>query len=197
MSGAMNWPSRMPASNPPAARSTSLVACGDLQLDLGIGLAEGRDQRLQQDRHHRARHREAQQSGRPLPEVTRDLACGDELLEGGLGARQKSLAGFGQADAARRADEERRADARLKRAYRLADRRRSHPEFRGRSAKIAVLGDAQERLHAVERAFPDCEVLLHSPSTLSRIVARRKRSYMWIANQEHGDVETQDPRQSP
>jgi hypothetical protein len=59
------------------------------------------------------------------------------------------------------------------------------------------LGNAQERLHAVERAFPHCEVLLHSPSTLSRIVARRKRLYMRIANQEHGDVETQDPRQSP
>ena len=42
------------------------LACGDLHLDLGIGLAEGCDQRLQQDRHHRPRHREAQQSGRPL-----------------------------------------------------------------------------------------------------------------------------------
>ena len=78
-----------------------LLACGDLHLDLGIGLAEGCDQRLQQDRHHRARHREAQQSGRPLSEVTRGLACGDEFLEGGLGARKEAFAGFGQADAAR------------------------------------------------------------------------------------------------
>jgi hypothetical protein len=36
----------------------------------------------------------------------RGLAGGDELLEGGLRARNESLAGFGQADAARRADEE-------------------------------------------------------------------------------------------
>ena len=67
------------------------LACGDLHLDLGIGLAEGCDQRLQQDRHDRARHREAQQPGRPLSEVTRDLACGDELLEGGLCAREESV----------------------------------------------------------------------------------------------------------
>ena len=135
-----------------------LLARGDLHLDLGIGLAERRDQRLQQDRHHRARRREAQQPRRPLSELARGLACGDELLEGGLCARKESFAGFGQADAARRADEERRADARLKRAHRLADRRRSDPDFRGRSAKTAMLGDAQERLHAVERASPDCEV---------------------------------------
>jgi hypothetical protein len=43
-----------------------------------------------------------------------------------------------------------------------------------------VLRNAQERLHAVERAFPDCEVLLHDPSTLSRIVACEKRSYIWL-----------------
>src|SRR5215472_13819147 len=30
--------------------------------------------------------------------------------------------------------------------------------------------NAQERLHAVERALPDCEVLFHAPSTLSQIV---------------------------
>jgi hypothetical protein len=29
-----------------------------------------------------------------------------------------------------------------------------------------VLGNAQERLHAVEGALPDCEVLLHSLSIL-------------------------------
>ena len=114
----------------PARREVDqFFAGGDLHLDLGIGLAERCDQRLQHDRHHRARHRQAQQSGRPLPEITRDLARGDQLLEGGLGARQEAFAGFGQADTARGADEERRADARLERAYRLADRRGRHPEF--------------------------------------------------------------------
>ena len=153
-------------------------ACGDLHLDLGIGLAERRDQRLQQDRHHRPRHREAQQSGRPLPKVTRNLACGDKLLESGLCTRVKSLAGFAQADTARRADEKCCADARLKCAYRLADRRWCYPELRSRSSKTAVLSNAQERLYAVERALPDCEVLLHTLPTLSRIVVRRKRSYI-------------------
>jgi hypothetical protein len=140
-------------------------ARGDLHLDLGIGLAEGCDQRLQQDRNHSARHREVQQPGRPLSEVTRVLACGDKLPEGGLCARQESFTGFGRADTARRADEERYANTRFKCPHRLADRRRSHPEFRGCSPKTAVLGNAQERLYAIERTLPDCEVPLHKPST--------------------------------
>jgi hypothetical protein len=45
-----------------------------------------------------------------------------------------------------------------------------------------MLGDAEERFDAVERAMPDCEVLLHSPSTLSRIVAGGKRPYIQAAN---------------
>src|SRR5712664_3893088 len=155
---------------------------GDLHLDLGIGLAEGCNQRLQQDRHYCPRHREAQQPGRSLPKIARNRARGDELLEGGLCARKESFAGFGQAETARRADEKCCADARLKCAYRLADRRWCYPELRGRFAKTAVLGDAQERLYAAERALPDCEVLLHNPSTLSRIVDRGKRSYIQLAN---------------
>src|SRR6266403_2195590 len=115
----------------------------------------------------------------------RDRACGDELLEGGPCAFEEALAGLGQADAARCAYEEGCADARLKCAYRLADGRWSHAEFRGRFAKTAVPGNAQEGLYAVERAFSDCEVPLHNPSTLSRIVERGKRSYISVANQEH------------
>src|SRR5262249_10152818 len=152
-----------------------LLAGGALHPALWVGLAERRDQWLQQDRHDRARHREAQSSGRPLAEVTRDRAGGDELLEGGLGARQEFLASLGQADAARGADEQRRADARFERPDRLTDRRWRHPELTGRTAEIAVLGDAEERPDAVERALTDCEVLLHSLSILSRIVARGKR----------------------
>src|ERR1700679_503646 len=94
-----------------------------------------------------------------MGQVTRGFACGDQLLERGPSARQKSFTGFGQANAARRSDEECRADARLKRAYRLADRRWRYPEFRRRPAKTAVPGDAQEGLHAIECALPDCEVL--------------------------------------
>jgi hypothetical protein len=155
-----------------------LRACGDLNLDLGIGSAERRDQPLQQDRHHRPRHREAQQSGRPLPKVTRDLACGDKLLESGLCAQEKSFAGFGQPDTASRAYEERCADPRLKRTHGLADRRRRHRKLGSRFAKTAVLGNAEERLHAVERTVPDCEVLLHNPSTLSRIMDGGKPAYI-------------------
>src|SRR5262249_53718003 len=103
------------------------LAGGNLHRDLGIGFAEGCDQRLQQDRHYCARHREAQQSGWPLSQITRDLAGGDEFLEGGPGTQQESLARFSQAYAARRADEKTAANARLECTHRLADRGRSHP----------------------------------------------------------------------
>ena len=43
----------------------------------------------------------------------------------------------------------------------------------GGATETPVLGDAEEGLDTIERALPDCEVLLHGPSTLSRIVARR------------------------
>src|SRR5581483_9299297 len=150
----------------------------DLHLDLGILTAEGCNQRVQQDRRHCRRHGKAQQSGRPLSEVARSRACGDKLLEGRLGPRQEALAGLRQADAARRADEQRRAEPCLKGADRLADRGRRYTEFGGGAAKAAMLRDAEERLDAVERALSDCEVLLHSPSILSPIVRRWKRPYV-------------------
>src|SRR5205085_996916 len=64
-------------------------ACRDLHLDLGIGLAEGCDQRLQQDRHHRPRHREAQQPGRSLPKIARNLARSDSSSNAGF-ARERN-----------------------------------------------------------------------------------------------------------
>ncbi len=143
-------------------------------------MAEGRDQRLQHDRHHRRRHREAEQSGRPLAELARRLARGDEFLEGGHCPRQEPLAGLGQADAACRADEERRADAALEGPNRLADGRGRHSEFDRRFAKIAMPGNAQKRLDTVERAVSDCEVLLHSLSILYRIAARRKQPHVRV-----------------
>ena len=147
---------------------------GDFHFDLGIGLAEGCDQRLQQYRHYRTWHCEAEESSGPLSELTRDLACCDQLLEGGLCAREESFARFRKTDATRRARKERRADAGLERAHGLANRRWRHAEFCGRSAKAPMVGNTQKRLDTVERAVPHCEVLLHSPSTLSRIVAREK-----------------------
>jgi hypothetical protein len=141
-----------------------LLACADLHLDLGIVSAERGDHWFEDQWDDRSGNGEAQQSGRPLSQPTRGLACGDDLLECGLRPRQEFFAGLGQADAARRAYEERCAEAHLKRSHRLAHCRRRHPEFRGRFAKVAASGDAEESLHAVERALPDCEVLLHSPS---------------------------------
>src|SRR5258708_4954767 len=155
-----------------------LLARGNLHVDLRIRPAEGCDQRLQQDRHHRARYSQAQQPSRPLSEFARGPACGNKLLEGGPCARKEAFAGFGKTDAARRADERHCADAPLECAYRLTNSRWRHPELRGCSAETAVLGNAQERLHAVERTLPDCEVLLHTLSILSRIVARGKRPYI-------------------
>jgi hypothetical protein len=66
------------ASVKPLGRDVDqLLACGEFHLDLRISFAERRDERLQQDRYHRARHRKAQQSGWPLSKVARDLAGGD------------------------------------------------------------------------------------------------------------------------
>jgi len=117
-------------------------------------------------------------AGGPLAKPAHHVTSGDKLLESRLRSRKKPFAGFGQSDTARGAYEERCADARLECPYRLADRRWRHPELRGCSAETAVLGNAQERLHAIERALPDCEVLLHGPSTLSRLIARGKWPYI-------------------
>ena len=156
-----------------------LLGRGDFQLDLGIGLMERSEHRLQEQRDDRPGDSNAQEAGRTLPQVTRYFARGNELLEGWLCAREKTLAGFGQADTACGADEERCANACLEGAYRLADRRWRHPQLRRCSAKAAVLSNAQERLDAVKGALPDCEVLLHSLTTLSQIVSRRKHSYLY------------------
>ena len=67
ISAAMNWPILTPASNPSGREVDQFLACGDLHLDLGKGLAEGGDQGFEQDRHHRARHGEAQHAGRSCP----------------------------------------------------------------------------------------------------------------------------------
>src|SRR5262249_24786444 len=137
----------------PAGRKIDhLVACGDLQFDFWVGLAERGDHRLKDQRHDPAGNGEAQEPRRTLPDLTRHFACGDQLLEGGLGTRQESFAGFGQADAAGPAYEERCADARFECADRLTDRRWRYPEVRSRPPKTAMPGHTQERLHAVERA---------------------------------------------
>jgi hypothetical protein len=102
----------------------------------------------------------------------------DKFLECRHCAREKPLAGPSQADTTRRTDEEHRSEARIECAYRLTDGGRGHSELRGCPPKTAVLGDTQERLHAIEGALPNCEVLLHSLPTLLRIVGRGKRSYI-------------------
>jgi hypothetical protein len=50
---------------------------------------------------------------------------------------------------------------------------------------LSVRANWLANLQAVERILPDCEVLLHSPSILLRIVAQGKRPYITLANQEH------------
>ncbi len=65
--------------------------CNDFHLDLGIGLAEGCDQRLQQNRHDCARGREAQQPGRTLSEVAGVLAGGNEFGKGGLSSATETV----------------------------------------------------------------------------------------------------------
>jgi LysR substrate binding domain len=82
-----------------------------------------RDYPTEDQRDDRTGSGETQEASRPLPEVARGFAGGDELLEGEFRARKESFASFGQTDAARCADEERCADSRLQCAYSLADRR--------------------------------------------------------------------------
>jgi hypothetical protein len=60
---------------------------------------------------------------------------------------------------------------------------RPNYELRGCVANTVAPSNAQERLHAVKRTLPDREALLHGPSTLSRLIARGKRPYVWLANQ--------------
>ena len=89
-----------PASNTLGGDIDQIRARGDLHLDVGICLGgERRKKRFQQYRYDRPRRCEPQQSGRPLPKVTGNFACGDKFLESGLCSGMKSLAGFAQAEA--------------------------------------------------------------------------------------------------
>jgi hypothetical protein len=85
----------------------------------------------------------------------------DEFLEGRAGTLQEPLTGLGQADAARRADEQRRAQASFQRAHRLAHGGRRHAEIGSGPAEVTVPGDSQEHLDAIQRTVPDCVVMLH------------------------------------
>jgi hypothetical protein len=78
------------------------------------------------------------------------LAGGNKFPRRRPGTQPESPARFSQAYTERRADEKSVAKPRLERTHRLVDRGRSHPEVSGRFAKVAVPGNAQKRLHAVE-----------------------------------------------
>jgi len=52
------------------------------------------------------------------------------------------------------------------------------PEFRSRPCENCGAAQRSERRHTVERALPDCEVILHKPWTLPRVVLRGERSYI-------------------
>jgi hypothetical protein len=71
----MNW---LPVPKPSAATSAKLRARGDLHLDLGIGLLERRDHRLENQWDKRSGNGEAQEPNGP--QVTRGFAYSD-LLE--------------------------------------------------------------------------------------------------------------------
>ncbi len=178
-------PNLMPASKPSAARSTSSsLAASSTSIS---GNARQNDATSGSSRigtTERGMVRRKSPIGRCPSSRAAPLAATSSSKAGLARARNRSPASV-RPDAAGRADEEHGADARLKCAYRLTDRRWRYPEFSGRSAETTVPGDTQERLHAVERTVSDCEVLLHSPSTLSRIVARGKRPYIRVANYQH------------
>ena len=155
-----------------------LLGRGDLQLDFGIGLVERGEYRLQQQRDDGSGNGDAQKPRRTLPQVACDFARGDQLLEGGLCPRQESRAGFGQPDTARGAGED-AAPMRFPAcatAWLIADG--VTPSCAAALRKLRSLSNAQERLDAVQRALPDCELRPHSLIILSRKVARRKRPYV-------------------
>src|SRR6476646_241821 len=96
----------------------------------------------------------------------------------------KALPGLCQSNAARRSNKKRHANTRLQRANGLTHRRGGYAEIAGSFAETSMPRDAEKYLNAVQGALPHCEVLLHTPSTLSRIAARRKWSYFSIAMQQ-------------
>ena len=49
---------------------------------------------------------------------------------------------------------------------------------------IVEVADTTRTRSMLERAVPDCEVLLHTSSTLSRIIAREKRPYLTANERE-------------
>src|SRR5438128_4018904 len=89
----------------------------------------------------------------------------------------KAFTCLGQSNAPRRTNEERDADARLQYANGLAHRGARHAELVRSFAEASVPRDAEECLDPIERTLPDCEALLHSPTTLSPIVGHDKQSY--------------------
>src|SRR5262249_57768404 len=108
----------------------------------------------------------------------------EQLGQGGSGTGMKAPSGFGQSNAPCRTNEQRHADARLQYANGLAHRRGRHAELVRGFAEASVPRDAEECLDPVERTLPDCEALLHTPTTLSPIVARDKRPYIRLADQD-------------
>ena len=66
----------------------------------------------------------------------------------------------------------------------LAYRRRRDAEIVGRLAEALALGDAQERLDALQRAALDCVVLLHGSFRIRWIIGRRQRAYIGSSNKE-------------
>ena len=104
--------------------------------------------------------------GRPLAQRARRLDRLAKARHGGPGALQEPLAGLGQADAARRALEQRDAEPRLQRLDRLAERRGRDAEFGRGGAEAAALRDQQEGGQAVEVTRSYCEVLLHGSCRL-------------------------------
>ena len=96
-----------------------------------------------------------------MTDITGCFPGRDQFLESRPGAIEEFLAGLGQAHAACRADEQRRAQASFQRAYRLAYGGWRHIEVGGGAAEVAMPRDSQEHLDSFQGAMPDCVVLLH------------------------------------
>src|SRR3546814_20640398 len=93
---------------------------------------------------------------RSVAEVARRFIGVGEPGIGGRRAFEEHLARLGQPDAARRAHEQRRADARFERLDRLADRGRRDAEVLGRGRQAPPFREAPESLNTVERPLRTC-----------------------------------------
>jgi len=134
---------RLPASNP-SARDRSTPPLAAISTSTSDSLAEGCDQRLQQDRHHRRAREGATARTVRCPRSAQTLARRDQLLMPGFFAPRKESFAASVRPTLRVVRMNSTAPTRTPQGCApLADRRRCHPEFSAALRKLRVQRNAQ------------------------------------------------------